>query len=155
MADVTLGFDPGKTTGFAWFSGPGLVNTEAIPGGYDGFMEWWCENVDGVIDIADRIVIERYIPVEGFRGIDQTYSLEIQGAIRALASVPVVLQPRSDKATLFNQAFTGDKGEQERSAWFRERGLAFSTPHEMDAATHVLVERKRARDLAFWRRYWA
>lgn len=152
---MTLGFDPGKTTGFAWFNDAELVMTEAIPGGYDGFMEWWRENVDGVIDFADRIVIERYIPVEGFRGIDQTYSLEIQGAIRALASVPVTLQPRSDKATLFNQAFTGDKGERERAAWFRERGLNFLTPHEMDAATHVLVERKRARDVLFWRKYWA
>lgn len=153
---ITLGFDPGKSTGFAVFIGTELAETEAITGGFDGFMEWWEKNVDhGWISVADEIVMERYVPVEGFRGMDQTYSLEIQGAIRAMATVPVKLQTRSDKATLFNQNFTGDKGEMEREAWLLERGMGFATPHEMDAVTHIMVSKKRRRDMAFWRRYWA
>lgn len=156
MGKIYIGFDPGKATGYAAFQDAQLIESQVIYGGFEGFEEWWGANIDhGPISLADSIVVERYIPLEGFRGIDQTYSLEIQGAIRALASAPVTLQQRSDKATLFNQVFDGDKGQQERFAWFRERGLHFYTPHEMDAATHVLVARKRARDMKFWRRYWA
>lgn len=150
---LIIGFDPGKSTGYAAFRGADLIETQVISGGYDGFIEWWRDNTEHtLLEECDEIVVERYIPVEGFRGIDQTYSLEIQGAIRALAHVPVALQPRSDKATLFNQEFTGDRGEQERKEWLDARGLGFHTPHEMDAATHVMVNQKRDPD--FWNRYW-
>ena len=156
MSNFYIGFDPGKATGYAAFRDDDLVDSACISGGFDGFMDWWSDNVDqGTLSLADRIVVERYIPLEGFRGIDQTYSLEIQGAIRALACAPLTLQQRSDKATLFNQNYGGDRGEQERRKWLEDRGLVFDTPHEMDAATHVLVERKRSLDLGFWNRYWA
>lgn len=154
MARVTIGIDPGGTTGIAIFSDVELVECEAVMGGFDGFMEWWRSKrgADWAM-IADALVVEDFIVEPDFVG--RAYPSEIIGAIRALWSGELIVQPRSAKSTLFNQVFTGDKGEMERAAWLKERGLTFFTPHEMDAATHVLVERKRARDMEFWRRYWA
>lgn len=149
----TAGFDPGKETGFALFHGAELMMTESIEGGFVGFRDWWTGHIDYPLDQVDEFVVERYVPVEGFRGMDQTHSLEIQGAIRMVAGAKITLQLRSDKSTLFNQVFEGDRGRQEREAWFKERGLSFATTHELDAATHVLVSQKRNRE--FWRRYWA
>lgn len=153
-AEVILGLDPGKTTGYAFFSGTELVEAGEIPGGLKGFLEWWDDRVL-MHDTLARIVMEEYVPLEGFRGKDQTHSLQIQGAVIALSGVEVVLQTRSDKATLFNQTFTGDKGEAERFAWLRERGLDSQSGHALDAVTHVLVNRKRVRDMRFWMAYWA
>lgn len=151
----TAGFDPGKSTGFALFNGAELIMSESIEGGFVGFRDWWHDHADWPLDQVDEFVVERYVPTEGFRGIDQTYSLEIQGAIRMVTSANITLQLRSDKATLFKQVFDGDKGQREREAWFAERGMTFQTTHELDAATHVLVSKKRDRDREFWRRYWA
>lgn len=156
----SLGLDPGKTTGFAMFCDTSMVAAGSIPGGFEGFVEWWFTERGFAPRPQDmgRLVIERYVPLEGFRGIDQTYSLEVQGAARTLAllaGIPVILQMRSAKATLFGQQETGDKGEAERRAWLAERGLVFdpTTSHAMDAATHVLVSEKSSLD--FWNRYWA
>ena len=154
-----LGLDPGKTTGFAMFCDTEMVAAGGIEGGFDGFIEWWHapRGFAPVPNDMDQLIIERYVPLEGFRGIDQTYSLEVQGAARTLAhlvDIQVKLQLRSDKAVLFGQEETGDKGAAERRAWLAERGLIFdpATSHAMDAATHVLVSAKR--DPAFWNRYW-
>jgi hypothetical protein len=150
-----LGLDPGKETGWAAFRDEDMFDSGAISGGFDGFIEWW-ENGRAFLPPGIKIVMERFVPLEGFRGVDQTYSLEIQGAARALAraeGVSVTLQLRSDKATLFGQQESGDKGAIERREWLRERGLAFDTDHAMDAGTHVLVNQKR--NPLFWARYWA
>lgn len=155
---VILGLDPGLSTGFAIFDGPDMVDNGVIPGGLEGFWDWMSQRTMHDNFPPDQIICERYVPLEGFRGIDQTYSLEVQGAIRTIAhmrNIPVTLQLRSDKATLFGQSELGDKGEQERREWLEERGLTFEAAHDMDAATHVLVSQKRARDMDFWNRYWA
>lgn len=148
--------DPGKETGFAAFFGSEMVQSGSIPGGLDGFIEW--VNESGWTSLAGlSVVCERFVPEAGLGGADQAWSLEIQGAVRLLArqqGFDLTLQLRSDKATLFGQEQLGDKGESERREWLAERGLVFDTDHAMDAATHVLVERKRARDMRFWRRYW-
>lgn len=159
---VTLGLDPGKSTGYAAFLGAQMIESGVIPGGFDGFADWWdlhCiwrEDLFFGRDAVGAIVVERYVPLEGFRGMDQTHSLEIQGAVRMDArgmGIPVTLQPRSHKASLFGQQFTGGKGEQERIEWLAARGLRFEAKHDMDAATHVLVAKKS--DPEFWERYWA
>lgn len=150
-----LGLDPGKQTGWAAFYGATLERSGSIDGGLDGFIEWWGD--EGWLLGQSSVVCERFVPEAGLGGADQAWSLEIQGAVRLLAyqqGFDLALQLRSDKATLFGQEQAGDKGEAERREWLAERGLVFDTDHAMDAATHVLVERKRARDLAFWRKYW-
>ena len=151
-----LGLDPGKETGWAAFHGVDLVESGSIPDGLEGFMEWV---ESGWMSLAGlSMVCERFVPEAGLGGEDQAWSLEIQGAVRLLSrqrGFGLTLQLRSDKATLFGQEQLGDKGETERREWLAERGLVFDTDHAMDAATHVLVERKRARDMLFWRRYWA
>lgn len=157
-----LGLDPGKETGWAVFFGAELQESGSIEGGLDGFADWW-QGSRYTPRLGDHfaewfdVVCERFVPEAGLGGEDQAWSLEIQGAVRLLArqcGFSLTLQLRSDKATLFGQEQLGDKGATERRAWLAERGLAFETDHAMDAATHVLVERKRARDMQFWRRYW-
>lgn len=156
-----LGLDPGKQTGWARFLNEEMMDSGSIGGGLEGFMDWWDTGAGGAGGTAGaglHVICERFVPEAGLGGEDQAWSLEIQGAVRLLArqlGFDLTLQLRSDKATLFGQEQVGDKGEAERREWLAERGLVFDTDHAMDAATHVLVERKRARDLAFWDRYWA
>ena len=130
----------------------------SIGGGLDGFIDWWASDGKWFLHTnCLSVVCERFVPEAGLGGADQAWSLEIQGVVRFLArqhGFPLALQLRSDKAALFGQEEVGDKGATERRAWLAERGLTFETDHAMDAATHVLVERKRARDMQFWRRYW-
>lgn len=156
-----LGLDPGKKTGWAEFFDTDLQASGSIDGGLDGFMDWW-QSESSYRGWAEagrlRVVCERFVPEVGLGGADQAWSLEIQGVVRWLARAHgfgLTLQLRSDKAVLFGQEEVGDKGESERREWLVERGLVFDTNHAMDAATHVLVERKRARDMQFWTRYWA
>lgn len=158
---MRLGLDPGKETGWAEFFGTDLQASGSIEGGLDGFVDWW-QSGSAYRGWAEAgrlsVVCERFVPEVGLGGTDQAWSLEIQGAVKLLArqsAFPLVLQPRSDKAALFGQKDIGDRGETERKRWLSERGLNFATNHAMDAATHVLVERRRARDMAFWKRYWA
>ena len=151
MSLLRLGLDPGKTTGYSWWSGTSMIDSGAILGGLEGFKEWWFES-DWPGKPA-QIVSEQFVPSRGFRGLDQTYSLLIEGAVR-FSDYPVTLQLPSMKATLIKQHDTGDKGERERRDWLASKGLHFETKHAMDAATHVLVERKKARDMVFWKRYW-
>lgn len=152
-----LGLDPGKQTGWARFLDEEMMDSGSIGGGLEGFMDWWDTGAGGPVGAGLHVICERFVPEAGLGGEDQAWSLEIQGAVRLLArqrGFGLTLQLRSDKATLFGQRQLGDKGEAERREWLAERGLVFDTDHAMDAATHVLVERKRARDLAFWERYW-
>lgn len=158
---MRLGLDPGKETGWAEFFGTDLQASGSIEGGLDGFVDWW-QSGSAYRGWAETgrlgVVCERFVPEVGLGGADQAWSLEIQGAVKLLArqnGFDLTLQLRSDKAALFGQEEVGDKGATERRAWLAERGLTFETDHAMDAATHVLVERKRARDMLFWKRYWA
>ena len=158
MSKLILGVDPGKDTGWALFRDAEMVECGVIEDGFEGFCQWWrhrgLENAGEYL----RIVCERFVPEVGLGGQDQMWAPEIQGAIRLLAAQnghPLNLQLRSDKSTLFGQEEQGDRGEGERRTWLAERGLEFHTNHAMDAATHVLVDRKRARDLEFWNRYFA
>ena len=146
-----MGIDPGLSTGWAIFQGTSLIGSGSIEGGVDGFIEWWREG--NLSSRVDEVVYERFIP-QGFKGLTQTHSLQVEGALFALWQGPRVGQLRTDKATLIKQHDTGDKGERERRDWLASKGLHFETTHAMDAATHVLVERKKARDMAFWKRYW-
>lgn len=148
---LRLGLDPGKQTGFSWWADTSMISSGAIPNGLEGFKGWW-DNADWP-GRPSVIISERFIPSRGFKGIDQTYSLLIEGAVR-FSDYPVILQLPSLKASLIRQHDVGDKGERERKDWLASKGLHFETKHAMDAATHVLVERKNARDMAFWRRYW-
>ena len=147
-----LGCDPGGTTGVAIFRGTTLIHSDAIGGSLEGFKEWWYES--GHLAGVQEVVSEQFIPSRGFRGLDQTHSLLIEGAIQMAWDGPFTLQLPTQKATLIRQRETGDKGERERRDWLASKGLHFETKHAMDAATHILVERKRARDMAFWKRYW-
>ena len=127
------------------------MDSGAIPDGVDGFIEWWREG--NLSSRVDEVVYERFIP-QGFKGLTQTHSLQVEGALFALWQGPRVGQLRTDKATLIRQRFEDKRGETERRDWLASKGLHFETKHAMDAATHILVERKRARDMAFWKRYW-
>jgi hypothetical protein len=146
-----MGLDPGLSTGWAIFQGTSIIDSGSIEGGVDGFIEWWREG--NLSSRVDEVVYERFIP-QGFKGLTQTHSLQVEGALFALWQGPRVGQLRTDKATLIKQHDTGDKGERERKDWLASKGLHFETKHAMDAATHILVERKKARDMAFWKRYW-
>lgn len=153
-----LGLDPGKQTGWARFLDEEMMDSGSIGGGLEGFMDWWDTGAGGPVGAGLHVICERFVPEVGLGGADQAWSLEIQGAVKLLArqnGFDLTLQLRSDKAALFGQEEVGDKGATERRAWLAERGLTFETDHAMDAATHVLVERKRARDMLFWKRYWA
>ena len=146
-----LGLDPGGSSGWALWHGTTLIDSGSIEGGVMGFIDWWHDcNIPSKID---EVVYERFIPA-GFKGLTQAHSLQVEGALFALWNGPTVGQLRSSKASLFRQHEDGKKGERERKDWLASKGLHFETTHAMDAATHVLVERKNAKDMAFWRRYW-
>ena len=149
---IRLGCDPGGTTGVAIFRGTTLIHSDAIGGALEGFKEWWYES--GHLAGVQEIVTERFVPMAGLGGMTQAYSPQIEGAIKMVWDGPLTLQLRSSKATLFRQYHEGRKGERERKDWLASKGLHFETTHAMDAATHVLVERKNAKDMAFWKRYW-
>lgn len=148
-----LGVDPGETTGVALFKGSSLLFSDNISGGVEGFVEWWRDW--RIQDKIDHIVIENFVVEPSFTGIP--VASEIIGAVKVLRNtLPITLQSRSDKATLFNQVKRGDAGEAERFAWLEDRGFVrIGKGHNLDAITHVLVERKRARDPEFWAKYWA
>lgn len=149
MAKVTMGIDPGESTGIAFFYGSEFDSSETVTGGVDGFISWWHRM--GISDKIDEIVMEDFIVEPSFVG--RAEPSEIIGVVRAMWTGKITIQKRSDKATMFRQVFSGSKGEMERKAWLAERGLHFTTGHEMDAATHVLVAKKR--DIKFWNKYWA
>ncbi len=155
-----LGLDPGKETGWALFEDTNLHSSGSIDGGVYGFMNWWIGKEDLFNESATNlsIVCESFTPEVGLGGKDQTWSLEVQGALKVLclqAGIKLKFQQRSDKASLFGQKFVGAKGERERVDWLKDRGLVFDTTHAMDAATHVLVDRRLSRDIDFWKTYWA
>ena len=146
-----LGCDPGLSTGWALWNGTSLIDSGSVEGGVMGFIDWWHDwNIPSKVD---EVVYERFIPA-GFKGLSQVHSLQIEGALFALWNGPTTGQLRAAKATLFRQHHEGDKGQTERKEWLASKGLKFETTHAMDAATHVLVERKNAKDMKFWHRYW-
>lgn len=149
-----LSVDPGWSTGWAMLTVEGgevrLSKQGTIEGGVDG----WLSHGSDMGDMAyfGTIVCEDFIVEPAYVG--RAWSSEVIGALKAkIAFENVILQSRSDKATLFTQKHTGDKGETERFAWLRERGFS-GTPHELDAITHALVYLKRQRNRAALKQYW-
>ena len=100
---IIFGVDPGVTTGAAVVhvapSGAiTLVGHFEIPGGAQGFLEWW----DGRCALRaalDLIVCEDFILREGKHGVDITPK-EVIGTLRAVASdakIPVVFRAPSGR----------------------------------------------------------
>lgn len=146
-----LSIDPGWSTGWAAFAVMGdevrLERQGTIEGGVNGWLA-----KAGDMTHFNTIVCEDFIVEPAYVG--RAWSSEVIGALKAkIAFENVILQSRSDKATLFTQKHTGDKGETERFAWLRERGFS-GTPHELDAITHALVYLKRQRNRAALKQYW-
>jgi hypothetical protein len=153
-----LGLDPGKNTGWALFHETKMISSGTIDGGVYGFINWWLGFRQNEGKKLDTIVCESFNPEVGLGGKNQTWSLEVQGALKLLClqeSIDLKFQQRSDKANMFGQNFVGTKGEAERREWLKARGLIFETTHAMEAATHVLVDRRLSRDINFWKTYWA
>ena len=145
-------FDPGWNTGVAIFQGTSMIYSGAIEGGVDGFKEWW--NTSGRMHGVKDIVSEKFVAEVGLGGRSQGFSLQVEGALIMAWDGPLKFQQRDQKARLFRQRHPGDKGQAERKEWLASRGLHFETTHAMDAATHRLVERRDAKDMDFWHRYW-
>lgn len=152
-----LAIDPGLSTGWAEWVDNQPKEQGTITGGLKGFIEFvrspacrWRKGVPTLI-IEDFIVEPDYVGV--------AWSSEVKGA--AIALIPhdrLVIQKRSDKATLFGHRVNGKRvkgqaGETLRFNWLRDRGLA-GTAHELDAHTHVLVYEKRQENAELLARYW-
>ena len=146
-----LSVDPGWSTGWAAFAVMGdevrLERQGTIEGGVNGWLA-----KAGDMTHFNTIVCEDFIVEPSYVG--RAWSSEIIGALKARSvRGGVVLQPRSDKASLFTQKYLGDKGQTERFAWLRERGFS-GTPHELDAITHALVFLKRQHNRVALKQYW-
>lgn len=86
---IYLGIDPGVRTGACWIMATkGSVTLTAyydIPGGAEGFIEWWGTQHMNV-DAGDiTIVFEGFTLREGKNGVDIT-PRDVIGALKALAS---------------------------------------------------------------------
>ena len=145
-------FDPGWNTGAVVFQGARMVYSDTIIGGVKAFKEWWLES--GRMNGVKEIVSEKFVPEVGLGGKDQAFSLLVEGAMIMAWDGPIVFKQRDQKSRLFRQHHAGDKGQAERREWLAARGLKFETDHAMDAATHLLVTRRDAKDMDFWHRYW-
>lgn len=144
-----LAIDPGLSTGWALFHGATPFKQGVIPNGVRGFKEWWnsCERPS-----HDVLVIEDFIVEPSYVGI--AWASEVKGAAIMATNAMVVIQKRSDKATLFGQKKKGQAGETERFNWLRERGFSGAS-HELDAITHVLVYLKRQKNRLALSKYWS
>lgn len=85
-----LAIDPGKRTGVAFLMydnnvAPHLMEATEVYGGVEGFRTWWAMTRP----VYDTLVVEKFIPREGVRGIDYTPK-EILGW---LSQFDPVLQP--------------------------------------------------------------
>ena len=147
--DRRLTLDPGFHTGWSlWVNGK-LSLQGVIEGGLDGFITW--ANSWGSLYV-DVLVIEDFIAEPKFTG--RVWASEVKGAAIALISHGrLIIQKRSDKATLFKQKYKGDKGETERFGWLREHGF-HGVSHELDAITHGLVSYKRDKHPYVLKKYW-
>lgn len=150
-----LALDPGLSTGFAISivtpHAPVLfLKQGVIENGCEGFIDWWTAFYSARINDVDLIVCERFVIDGTHTGV---WSPQIEGALMALAGVPIAWQLRSDKALLFGQTFKGDRGQTERFEWLRERGFT-GVSHELDAITHTLFWLKRQGHKPTLRKYW-
>lgn len=139
---ITLGLDPGDSTGWALFDEEKRIGGGVIINGRDGFIEW----AKTEMPRHDVLVVEDFVVQPDFVGTP--VSAEVIGAAYALSDAPrKVKQLRSAKATVIAGT------EAQRNAWLRSLGFDFII-HEMDATVHVLVFLKRiGHKAAFWR-YW-
>lgn len=93
-----LAIDPGGTTGMAAYT-PGDFGFESweIPGGLEGFAQWWLRGRQpGVVDSYDFVVIEKFtIMASTLKKTRQYDALEIIGLVKATSHVsgpPCLLQ---------------------------------------------------------------
>lgn len=151
---IRIGIDPGETTGVAVFRDENLIYSDNIGRGVYGVIDWWDMNEHSGY-APSEVIVENFVAEPSFVGVP--IASEVIGALRAMwKDGELIMQDRSAKATLFNQQKSGDAGEAERFAWLEERGFKrIGKGHNLDAITHVLVNRKRARDPKFWKKYWA
>lgn len=139
MADL-LAYDPGLSTGWAWFrslnDGPYvLYDFGVIGGGCEGFIAV----TYGTWPYPDIIVSESFIPHGTALGEDGTHALQIEGVLKADAHSlrrSLIFQPPSDKAALI-------PSEKLRNQWITERFGKVPTQHARDAITHGIVWIKR------------
>lgn len=147
-----LVLDPGKVTGAAlveWTDVEPLTVlwTRSIPGGCEGFVEWW-RSLPRHRSLSGKefsIVICELFEIDGT--VTGVWSAEIQGAIKALWGEQTIWQRRDDKAALLPT-------EPARRAWFNRRGLRFKTSHELDSVTHATVFLKRLHHEPTLRHWW-
>ena len=101
---ILLGIDPGVRSGIAFLSVTDdaieLVEQRDIPGGLEGFSNWWqgeplVLNGEGVA----HIIMESFIMREGKHGVNLE-PLEIIGAVKTLSEqlrIPLTLRPPSGR----------------------------------------------------------
>lgn len=143
MTDL-LCYDPGLSTGWAWFRSLGggpyaLYDHGVIEGGCEGFIAG--DRLDRLpVDVLPGMVVaERYLPDGSVTGEDGIHSLRIEGYLMGESAnwnYPLIFQPRSDKAALL-------RTEKARNAWITQRFGKISTQHAKDAITHGLVWMRR------------
>lgn len=134
-----VAYDPGLTTGAAWFrskdGGPfALYDFGVIEGGCEGFVKRDIKDLE-----VDITVAERYLPDGTVTGEDGIHSLRIEGVLMAdsyALGTELVFQPRSDKAALL-------RTEKARNEWIERHFGNIPTQHAKDAITHALVWFKR------------
>lgn len=145
MSDLTvMALDPGRSTGWVIveFRHDQHHPMQLVGGTVEGELE---EQLARLYDAyrrhePDMIVIEDFIPDGTITGREATYSTLIIGALKGIMwanyGAPIILQPRSDKASLLNGT------ETQRYNALRKAGYT-GTGHELDAITHALVYTKR------------
>lgn len=99
-----IGIDPGKRTGacLAWadYRSVHIQGAYDIPGGVDGFLEWWQDQASSWAGVRPLAVIcEDFVTREGKHGIDHTPERVI-GALRAECrrlDIPLIMRPPSGR----------------------------------------------------------
>lgn len=139
---LTLGCDPGESTGLALFRDDELLWSKTVTNGVDGFIEWAKTDMPW----HNVLILESFIAEKDFVG--RSFASEVIGAALAISQAQQkVFQSRGQKATLIRGS------EKDRFQWLRNHGFT-GTSHELDAITHALLRLRSTGNEAAIKRYW-
>lgn len=159
-----LAVDPGKNSGIAlgYYDATTpyqLLERWQVHDGVDGLLDWLEQKL-----AFDEIVCEKFILGQDNAFAADLTPVQIEGIIIAearRAGVPIIWQPRTDKAALTGypaSAVTKAQRQRVRFDWLKEHGLfraGTENDDSNDAIVHALVSLKRRRHMPTLRRYWA
>ena len=161
--------DPGKSTGIVLgyydaITPYRLLERWNVLGGLEGFLYWWEEHIISGETVFDELVVESFcLDPDNEFSADLT-PVHIEGALMTImrdSDIPIIWQPRTDKAALKPyppDCKTTTQRQRFRFDFLDQYGMfakGEASTDSNDAVTHSLVHMKKIGHapslLAFWK----